>query len=645
MNMKILNINAFKSIDEYVSYKTELLKNSDKSMKTLFEMMFSDKDNVMFEETDGFRIKTTTYGEAYASVLSFSSAIYSEIGKETGGIVGLYMENSHEWIEIFWAILRAGFHPMLLNSRLSCELLNSVMEENNVIAVISEKKIFSVRTILLDELKEKAMCAMDIPQSVSFGEEMLVMSSGTSDSLKCCVYSAFELASTIETSAYVLSINKRIKGEYEGRVKLLTFLPFYHIFGFVAVYLWFGFFSCTFVKLNDFDPQTIINTVKKHRVTHIFAVPLFWETVYRKAVEGISKRGEKTYEKFQKGLKISDALGNSLLGKVFSKKAFSGVRDNIFGDSIKFMITGGSVISPEVLRFFNGIGYYLVNGYGMSEIGITSVELSENRKIINSCSIGMPLPSVEYMVDEKGELYVKGNSLAKYVIEHGKKTVIQNDWFKTNDLAYMEGDRYFIKGRGDDVIVSLTGENLNPDIIEQKLSVPDTEGVCLIGGEDNKLPILIVSVKRTLEKSKAEQVLKETKKKITEQNLSGSIGNISLISDPLIKADEFKLNRKRIRRDFFDGRLKKYSFASQTEDAATDDITEKVREYFAIALGKDISDININSDFFLDEGGTSLDYFALISEIGHNYGINIPTDGELALTSVEAIADYIRGRR
>ena len=147
-----------------------------------------------------------------------------------------------------------------------------------------------------------------------------------------------------------------------------------------------------------------------YEVTHIFAVPLFWNKVYTEAVKRIKERGEKTYRKFRKGLKLSNALsGIPCLARAFRKRFLKEIRDNLFGESICFMITGGGVVSSDVLGFFNGIGYHLSNGYGMSEIGIASVELSEDNRILNSCSVGQPMGSVEYRINENGELMIRGS--------------------------------------------------------------------------------------------------------------------------------------------------------------------------------------------------------------------------------------------
>ena len=412
--MENLGLGQYRDIDSFVEAKLKSLDDSPVGFESLFELMFREKENLMYEKSEGYRIKKTTYGEAYDEILRLAASLKADLNLPYGSVVGLSMDNSLLWIELFWAIIISGCRPLLMNLRLSDEALEQAISDCDVKAVISDGRKYSVRTVMSSSIK-----AADSPITPGkFGTELMVMSSGTSEHVKICAYSADEFRCQIHDSYHIIKECALVKRHYDGYIKQLCFLPFYHVFGLIAMYIWFGFFSRAFVQLNDLMPQTIVNTIKRHKVTHIFAVPLFWETVYDTAIKTIKSRGEKTYKKFLKGMKLSRRLG-----KAFPRAAFKEVRENLFGESIQFMITGGSAIRPEVIEFFNAIGYHLADGYGMTEIGITSVELSDNRKILNACSVGKPMTYAEYKINEKNELLVRGKVIAKYIIEDGKKTV------------------------------------------------------------------------------------------------------------------------------------------------------------------------------------------------------------------------------
>lgn len=612
--------------------------------------MFSEKDNVMFETSKGYRIEKTTYGECKKAVLRRAAALKKLLsGIPAGSVVGLYLPNCREWIELFWAILACGHRPLLMNMRLDQASLSDALRSVDAKAVIAgdgETYAFSVPAIRVSETDGTAEAETDR----SFGSEILVMSSGTSEHVKVCAYSAEEFLHIISDSVDIISSCPAIKKHYKGQLKLLALLPFCHIFGLVAVYIWFAFFSRTFVLLNDMTPKTIIDTIRRHEVTHIFAVPMFWNKVREEALKTIRSRGKETEAKFEKGLLIAKRLeAVPLAGKAFRSLAFREVRSNLFGNSICFMISGGSEIEPKVLEFFNFIGYRLTNGYGMTEIGITSVELSSDLRRLTSGSVGLPFGSVEYSVSDSGELLVRGSSTARAIVEDGivsYKTDKTNDWFRTGDLAEFKNGRYYILGRKDDIVISPTGENLNPLLIEEKLMVPGVRECCLVGertGNEIK-PVLLFSMKPLLSRERIGEAYDEIRSRLAANGLEGQINRVLLVREPLIGADEFKLNRTRIA-----GRLMKgeYSFIDpyDRDDASgggpDPELLAKIRESFAAALGKELSDISPEADFFLDLGGTSLDYFSLVSELQAEFGIAFPVDSGHSLSRADEIARFI----
>lgn len=628
-----------RSVNGFVRAKLDAFGAMERDFRSLFTLMFREEDNVMYERSEGYRIRSTTYGEAKTHVLEKAAALKAVLGHlEEDAVVGLHMDNSLEWIETFWAILAAGFRPLLMNLRLPDELLHEAMDACRCRAVISGTKTFPGLTIAPSRLGS----GESIPLPDRFGSELLVMSSGTSRHVKVCAYTGEEFYYQIRDSYDIIRRCRAIKRHCGYRLKLLTFLPFYHVFGLIAVYIWFAFFSRTFVHLPDMSPQTILSTIRRHRVTHIFAVPLFWETVQAQAMKTIRGRGEATLRRFERAVALWKKLPGPL-GALFSRIAFREVRDNLFGESIRFMISGGSAIPNDTLAFFNAIGYRLVNGYGMTEVGITSVELSTRKKYLLSGYVGGPMSNAEYAVNDDGELLVRGRVMAKYVISDGARTD-RDGWFNTHDLARCDGGHYQILGRRDDLIVSPGGENLNPNLLEPMLRAEGAEAVCLIGARQDgeTAPVLLVAVHPFTPRQKLEKLADREKALIAAAGLSGEIRRVAFVAGPLLQGDEFKLNRLRLARDYEAGRLSILDPSERREEEPADELLRQVIVFFAAALDKDVSSIAADADFFLDEGGTSLDYFAMISRMQDSFGIDFPADGETGLHTPRQFADYIR---
>lgn len=632
-----LGLGQHKTIKDFVQSKLRAFEEQGLSMETLFSLMFQEKENIMYERSAGYRVESFSYGEVEKRIKARAASL-SKLLSDTppGSVIGLSMDNSLSWIECFWAILLCGYRPLLINLRLSQEPVEDAIRDCDVQAVVSDGRTYPVRTILCDEIDP-----LEEPFTPGeFGKEIIVMTSGTSRHVKLCAYSAEELFYQIKGSYGIIRECDTVKRHYQDRLKLLTFLPFYHVFGLVAVYIWFSFFSRTFVELKDMKPDTITGTVRRHHVTHLFAVPLFWETVYTQARKTIRLRGEETERKFEKAMALRDKLGDSALGALFTRAAFKEVRENLFGDSIRFMITGGSSISKETMRFFNSIGYHLADGYGMSEIGITSLELSKKPSILNEGYIGKPMDGVEYRINGDGELEVKGKAIACYIIEDGEKKIINTDFFNTHDLAVCENGHYKILGRKDDLIVGISGENLNPNLIEPQLKLKDVNEVCLIGALDgvNAAPTLVVSVNRFISEEKLTALDSSLKKQLEEMCLNSEIKRILYVSDRLIVGDEFKLNRLRLKQQLEESGFHEVKPLGKDE-GLQDALAKRLREFFAAALDRSAEDIADGADFFLDLGGTSLDYFGMIAAMETEFSVKIST--EQNLSTVAAFHRYL----
>lgn len=638
--MKLDNIHGFGTIDEYVRYKLNIYMPKEKNFETLFQMMFDEQDNIMVETTDGYRIKKTTYGDVKKEILAAVPTIQKRFADVPAGkMIGLYMANCPQWLVAFWAILGAGYCPLLMNTRLSDGVLEDILEQYGVGGVISDGKMFRVPTVLKDQALAPAG---EEPVVRPFGKEVLFMSSGTSDKVKICAYTGENFYYQICDSANIVATCPDITRHYEGQLKHLVLLPLCHVFGFIAVYLWFGFFSRTFVFPKDLDPATIQKTVKKHKVTHIFAVPMVWEAVAKAATGKIKSRGEKTYNRFLRAMHMVNSTGK--LGDTLARKLLSEVREGLFGDSIQFMISGGSEINPATLEFFNGIGYHLANGYGMTEIGITSVEKASSRKILNIGSIGAPFGYTEYSIDEKGCLLVRGKTRASRILCHGSEAVAEDDvWFNTGDMMRREKGRYFTQGRSDDLIIGADGENLNPLLAENALQVAGIDRVCVF---EDKGVTVVASVPGCYTPERITALYEKLVAAAAEAKLDKVISRIWFTGESLLAPADFKVSRKKIAQRIRDGQLQVFDPANIREHSQQllEGLQKDLRDLFAQVLDKDPQSIGADTHFFRDLGGTSMDYYTLLGLIKDKIGVQVITAEGEHFATVRQFADYLQDK-
>lgn len=639
---KLTNIGGYPNIQTFVRAKIARYKKQEKNFRTLFEMMFSEKENVMAEITDGYRIKKLTYGQFRQWILEVVPSVRQALGDpERDSLVGIYMNNSMQWLVTFWAVLLCGCRPLLMNTRLDDGLLEQLLQDHKVCAVISDGKLFSVKTLIAQTVLVRG--APETEPEV-FGSEVVFMSSGTTEQVKLCAYTGENFYYQVLCSIDIVDRCPDIAAHYQGELRQLALLPFYHVFGFIAVYLWFGFFGRTFVFLKDMNPSTILSTVRKHRVTHIFAVPLVWDSVYREANRKIRERGPKTYARFQKAMELCNRTGK--LGDRLAARLLGDVREAIFGDSVQFMITGGSGIEPEVVAFFNGIGYTLVNGYGMTEVGITSVEMSMKKQQRNLASVGMPFSCVDYRISPEGELLIRSKARAARIITAGAVTETDYDaWFCSHDMAKQVGGRYYLQGRADDLIVCENGENINPVLVESKLKVEGVQSLCLFDSPQEG-PVLLASAPDCGNDEMLWAITEALRQALWVANLADLVKKVAVTAMPIMDASEFKISRKKVAKKYARGEF--FLLTPDTMALHRQQVLSRrehqVRACFAQALNQPEEQIGVLDDFFTDLGGTSLDYFMLKDLLTQRFGVQIEEDAQ-GLTTVSAFCGYITDRK
>lgn len=607
------------------------LENSNRTIEDIYNIIFSHSDNIMAEYNRGNGPEQWSYAQAQRKIEKLSSAIHRLTGY-TDKYIGLYAENCVEWLILFWAILRSGNKPYLINLRQPVEFSKGIIDTLDVKLVLYREQIvpFGIEAVSYSELDK--IDAGEPKESIVFGNEFAISTNGTTLKEKICIYSGRELCEQILNVRQIADVNLGLIECYRGKIKALAFLPLYHIFGFEAMYLWYAFWGSTFVFLNNLAPETILHTIKRYEVTHIFAVPLLWNSLDKTLRRTISAQDEKTQKKFAAATKLSMKLQSVLprFGTAVAKLLLKDVRYRLLGDSVRFCISGGSAIKESTLELVNSLGYPLYNGYGMSEIGITSVELSRNVKDRIKGSIGAPFSSVEYRIGEDSKLFVRGKSLCKSIIINGEESD-RGDWFDTGDI--MRTDKrgcYYISGRISDIVFGDDGENLNPDFSEDAFVLPEALNLSVLGNEDNSRLMLVVQLPSDMTYEERQKMFTSIIACNDKLSHTYQVREFKYTYEPIMDELSIKVSRAYLKKAIAEGRviLRDFSEKDNTKAQVNSDVRNILRELFAKVLNKDIGEITDTGHFMNDLGGSSLDYFTLVSEIDRRFGITLGFDNE-----------------
>lgn len=636
----------YNKFDKILRTNGEMLKDSPKDMKAIFTIMFRQRDIVLCETNDGFRVQKQTYGQIHDRIVKTAGALYAKVGANHS-YIALEMENCPDWVVAFWAILKSGNKPYLVNTRYPESLTAGILK-----TLQAEYILCAESTKLPGTALSMADLQGDFPAPPEdvFENELAFSSSATSMNEVICFYTGAQIAAQVLNFPAIVKENPRIAADYKGNLKLLAFLPFYHVFGLFAVYFWFGFFGCTLVFLRDYSADTILKTCRRHQVTHIFAVPLLWHTIEKQVWAEAAKQGPKQENKLRKALKFSTDLQNlfPFAGAAIAKKLCRQVTDKLFGPSVMFCINGGSYLRDSALALMNGLGYSMHNGYGMSEIGITSVELRRRPKDKNRNAIGHPFTAVQYRLDENGVAQVKGSTLCVKKLVNGQPVTL-DDWFDTGDYMQCIDGHYYIQGRRSDTVIGENGENINPDTVEKAFTLTGALQWSVLGlpGQNGQELSLVVQLSPYATDAMASQV--KTQAYAINQTLptAMAVKQFFFTQDELAPAGAVKVGRPQLTKKIAEKAITLTPFsqfqAAQSADGGSP-LLEKICSIVAQVLELDKSAVGSDSHIFYDLGATSIQYFSILGKLAEEFSVSDYGSGDSYCYTPRQICEYIESK-
>lgn len=613
------------------------LTASEQTMRDLYAATFCHKNEIMCEGHDGLRTYTFTYAQMDRKIRTAAAGLYARLGAE-GKYIALEMENSPQWIVGLWAILMSGNKPYLVNLRYPQSLTEQILKTLNIEYILSAGASKLPGTVL-DIAALEGDCPA-VPEE-AFADELAFSSSATSMNEVICFYTGKQVIQQTFGLLDVFLHDRRMSRHYKGRLKHLAFLPFYHVFGLFAVFFCFAFFGKTFVFLRDYGADTILKTCRRHQVTHIFAVPMLWHTIEKKVLA--NAREQKLEEKLGKMLKFTTALQNvfPIWGSRVAQSLLRSVTDKLFGRSVQFCISGGSSLRPSALELLNGLGYVLHNGYGMSEIGITSVELRTKPKKRNLNSIGKPFLGMEYKLDEQGVMWARGGYLCTHKLVNGESRQTP-EWFCTGDIMTCRDGHYYIHGRQGDVVIGENGENINPDTIEGRFTLDGAKQLCVLGLEDELS--LVVQVSPYITEAGVSALKNQAYALNDTLPAATAVKKFYFTFGELAPPTAIKVSRTQLKAKIASGEVKLTAFADlQLTGAEGEDtpLLRRMKQVIAEHLQMDAEAIGADSHIFYDLGATSLQYFSIISAVSEEFGLSQYSSGEIYCYTARELSAFI----
>ncbi len=240
--------------------------------------------------------------------------------------------------------------------------------------------------------------------------------------------------------------------------------------------------------------------IKAVRPTFFLAPPRVWERVYTSIRTEILKKPAIAQKAFfgALGLGLAAAKYKRVGRKVpFRIRAplqlahriiFSKIRDR-FGGRLRIAASGAAPLGADLAQFYEAIGMPLIEGYGLTEGGVTAFNPLEASR---PGSIGKALPGVEFRVGDEGELLFRSPTLSRGYYKDPEATaeLLRDGWLHTGDVGMIDSDGYIhITGRKKELIVSSNGKKIFPSRVETMFKFePLISQVVLVG---DRLPHLV----------------------------------------------------------------------------------------------------------------------------------------------------------
>ncbi|MET9413556.1 AMP-dependent synthetase/ligase [Streptomyces klenkii] len=462
---------------------------------------------VIGRKTDG-RWEDVTAAGFLAEVRTAAKGLIAS-GVRPGDRVGLMSRTRYEWTLLDFAIWSAGGVTVPVYETSSPEQIQWILSDSGAVACVvetaaHEAAVESVKDRLPElahvwqieaggvaELREAGAAVTDeeVDERSALANAdspaTIVYTSGTTGRPKGCVltHRAFfaECGNAVE----------RLKPLFNtGESSVLLFLPTAHVFGrLVEISAMLAPIRLGCVP----DIRNLTDELAAFRPTLILGVPRVFEKVYNGArakaqADGKGKIFDKAADTAIAYSRALDApsgpgLGLRIKHAVFDKLVYSKLRA-VLGGRATHAISGGAPLGERLGHFYRGIGFTVLEGYGLTESCAATAFNPWDRPKIGT--VGQPLPGSVVRIADDGEVLLHGEHLFQgyWNNEAATEEALSDAWFHTGDLGTLDEDGYLtITGRKKEIIVTAGGKNVAPAVIEDRIRAHALIAECMVVGD------------------------------------------------------------------------------------------------------------------------------------------------------------------
>lgn len=279
----------------------------------------------------------------------------------------------------------------------------------------------------------------------------------------------------------------------------------------------------------------LIKNIQEWHVEIVLSVPLLFENVHSKIMNGIVESG--------KGRLITIAVPVTRV----LKRIHLDIRRIVFADilgklggHLRLVVIGGAAIDKSIIRDFNDFGVDFLMGYGLTETSPVISTTTPERNVYGS--VGVPMKGILAAIDTEstkpgavGEILTRSDCVMHGYFDNQEATdevLMPDGWLRTGDMGYL--DRYgciHITGREKSMIVLTNGKKVFPEELESLINLVPGVRESFVWGELTEKDSIVICAKILIDRQECGKYLPIPEKTPGDNSLNAYFhGHLKLIN-------------------------------------------------------------------------------------------------------------------
>ncbi|MCC6625011.1 MAG: AMP-binding protein [Deltaproteobacteria bacterium] len=460
----------------------------------LGDAMLQFRDELACLELDRKKERTRlTYAQFHAEARRVARRL-ELMGYGAGDRVAIIMSNQPAWLVTAFAAFMRGMVLVPLDWRAPTDDQVALLRHANPRLLVTEShlfsKIFAAATRVGWEPDLPVMLTEAVgplPEGLARWEDPApddappTQIARTRDDVACIVYTSgtsgrprgvmLTHGAYLSQLAALMEVHPLHLGD-----RYFSVLPTNHAIDFMVGFVGPLASGATVLHQKVLRPETIVDTMRLERPTHMAVVPLLL-TAFEKSLD--DKLGK--LPRWQKAavdalIAVNAGLTERRPLQGLSRVLLKPIHD-AFGGRLRVIFAGGALVDRKRAERFYALGLPVVIGYGLTEA--CTVATVQDLAPFRADSVGRPLAGIEVAIrdaapDGVGEVFVRGPTVMQGYLDDPDATaeVLSPDgWLRTGDLGRVDASGHLhLVGRKKDMIVTAGGKNIYPEDVEAAFS-------------------------------------------------------------------------------------------------------------------------------------------------------------------------------